>query len=144
MWLVTLTALTLGAQAQPAQPTLMGPIVPRARSQRTCEQPDPDSQGSDEIVVCGQDSENSPYRIPRALRQRQNQIEDSGMSWDARTRDMEAMERFSSQNVGPSGISQRSRQIDCEYRVARQIAQGRQPDCGARSRRDQPTDWQRR
>jgi hypothetical protein len=126
----------------PAWSQLVGPTLPRVIEPRNCPEPDPNS---DEIVVCGRgNDENSPYRIPRELRERRNQIEDRNMSWDARNRDMEAMERFSSANVGPSGMSQNSRRQDCEWRAARQEAQGRQPDCGRRSQPDRPTDWQRR
>lgn len=124
----------------PEQPTLMGPVVPRpVVTQRQCEEPDPNSE---EMLVCGQRGDNSPYRIPRELRN-QGIVEDSEMSWDARTRDMEAVERFSSANVGPSGMTQNARQRDCEWRAARQIAQGRQPDCGRRDRRDTGRDWER-
>lgn len=137
-----LLALVIVAAPAGLTAQVVGPVLPRATPapQRCQEQP----ADSEEIVVCGQNSEDSPYRIPRALRQRQNQIEDSAMSWDARTRDMEAMERFSSANVGPSGMSQNARQRDCAWRVARQVAQGRQPDCGRRDRPDEATDWQRR
>jgi hypothetical protein len=145
MLYAALIALGLqSAAAQPSQPApaLMGPVVPRPRTtRRQCEEPDPNADQS-EIVVCGERSDDSPYRIPRGLRD-QGLIEDRDMSWDARTRDMEAVERFSSQTVGPAGMSQRSRQVDCEWRAARQIAQGRQPDCGRRSQPDSDTDWQR-
>jgi hypothetical protein len=131
------------AAAQPAtapRPSLVGPVVPRPTvTRRQCENPDPSAE---ELLVCGQRSDNSPYRIPNELRN-QGIVEDRDMSWDARTRDMEAVERFSSANVGPSGMSQNSRRRDCEWRAARQVAQGRQPDCGSRSRPDSDTDWQR-
>ncbi|HEY0114293.1 MAG TPA: hypothetical protein VGB54_01095, partial [Allosphingosinicella sp.] len=91
-----------------------------------------DRRGSEEgeIVVCGQTyDENSPYRIPREFRGR-GLTEDRHISWDTRTRDQEALERFSNQNSGPSGIYRHSRQVDCEWRVARQQLRGERPDCG--------------
>lgn len=137
---VSACCAVLATPAQPGWGQTVGPPLPRVVTQERCPEPTP---GSDEIVVCGRSNEeDSPYRIPRALRDR-GPIGDREMSWDARTRDMEALERFSSQNVGPSGMSQHSRQVDCEWRAARQLAQGRQPDCGRRSQPDEATDWQR-
>lgn len=105
------------------------PPPPRPAQNQNCTTP----ENPDELVVCGQrqapPDENSPYRIPRELRQ-QRQIDDEHVSWDTRTRDLEAAERFSSQNVGASGMSQHSRQVDCQWRVARQEARGERPDCG--------------
>jgi hypothetical protein len=131
--------ILLLAIAQPAQP--QGPLVllPRVTPEPGCEV----SADPDEVVVCGESSENSPFRIPEQFRS-QPSHDDADASWDARTRDQEALERFSSQNVGPSGLSQHSRQTHCQWLAARQEAQGRRPDCGLRPRRDAPTDWQRR
>jgi hypothetical protein len=108
----------------PAGP--VGPALPRITQDRGCDQP---ATGSNEIVVCGESSEDSPYRIPKEFRG-QGLIEDRHASWDTRIRDQEALERFSNQNIGPSGITQHSRQVDCQWRVARQEMRGERPDCG--------------
>lgn len=114
--------------AQPG-PEIAGPPVPRIVQRQECRQ----SDDPDEVVVCGQDHENSPYRIPRELRDT-GEVSDEHASFDAQTRDLEALERFSGQNIGHSGMSQHSRQVDCEWRAARQVAAGRRPDCGRRRR----------
>lgn len=117
-------------QAQPRSPApMMGPPAPIVKDQK-CEQPEP---GSDEVVVCGENLEDSPYRIPRELRHRETH-EDSSASWSARVQDEQSLARYSNQNVGASGMSQRSRQVDCEWRVARQQAEGRRPDCNRQIR----------
>ncbi len=136
--LLTLPLLAFTAAAAGAQQ--IGPIVPQVQKPGCAEQPAND----EEIVVCGERyDENSPYRIPRELRDR-GPVEDRQMSWDARVRDMESLDRFSSQTVGQFGYLQRSRQVDCEWRAARQERQGRQPDCTRSIVPDKPTDWQRR
>jgi len=132
-------AILAAAPLARAQP----PVGPRApiTAQRECPPPDPTSN---EIVVCGERyDEDSPYRIPRELRER-GQIDQRHQSWDARVRDLETLDRYSSQTVGPFGYLQNSQQRDCEYRAARQQAQGRQIDCTRRVRPDEATDWQRR
>jgi len=119
----------------------IGPIVPQTANPKPCAQAPADDE---EIVVCGERyDEDSPYRIPRELRER-GQIADRDASWDARVRDLESIDRYSSQTVGPFGYLQNSQQRDCEYRAARQQAQGRQMDCTRKVRPDEPTDWQRR
>jgi len=117
------------APSAPLEPEMSGPPVPRIVQRQRCQQ----SDDPDEVVVCGQDHENSPYRIPRELRDT-GEISDEHASFDAQTRDLEALERFSSQNIGHQGIAQHSRQVDCEWRAARQVAAGRRPDCGRRRR----------
>jgi hypothetical protein len=122
-----------------AQP-VVGPPAP-ITAKPDCPPPDP---GSEEIVVCGERyDEDSPYRIPRELRDR-GPVEDQHQSWDARVRDLESVDRYSGQTVGPFGYLQNSRQRDCEWRAERQMAQGRQPDCTRRIRPNEATDWQRR
>lgn len=119
-----------------------GPSLPRFTAEPTC--PAEGAADSEEIVVCGRrNEEDSPYRVPRELRDA-GPIEDRHAAWGARVRDEQSLGRFSDQTVGPFGYLQRSRQMDCEWRAARQIAQGRQPDCTMRVGPDQPTDWQRR
>ena len=113
----------------PLESGVAGPPVPRIVQRQRCQQ----SDDPDEVVVCGQDHENSPYRIPRDLRDT-GEVRDEHASFDAQTRDLEALDRFSSQNIGHSGLSQHSRQVDCEWRAARQVAAGRRPDCGRRRR----------
>ncbi len=49
-----------------------------------------------------------------------------------------------SQTVGPFGYTQRTRQMNCEWLVERQLSQGRQPDCTRKPRPNDPADWQRR
>ncbi|MFN3727582.1 MAG: hypothetical protein ACK4SZ_14910 [Allosphingosinicella sp.] len=130
-------AIVMAAEALPAQhaapapsaPEVAGPPLPRIVQRQRCQQ----SDDPDEVVVCGQNHENSPYRIPRELRDT-GEINDEHASFDAQTRDLEALERFSSQNIGHQGIAQHSRQVDCEWRAARQVAAGRRPDCGRRRR----------
>ena len=118
-WLVQPAAVA-GA-SQPS--TIVGPPAPAEPRCST-------NAAQDEIVVCGERyDEDSPYRIPRQFRG-QGLIEDRHVSWDTRFRDQEALERFSNQNIGASGITQRSRQVDCEWRVARQQLRGERPDCG--------------
>ncbi|WP_166039623.1 hypothetical protein [Sphingosinicella sp. YJ22] len=130
---LVIAAETLSAQpAAPsavAGPEVAGPPLPRIVQRQRCQA----SDDPDEVVVCGQSQENSPYRIPRELRDT-GEVRDEHASFDAQTRDMEALERFSSQNIGHSGMSQHSRQVDCEWRAARQVAAGRRPDCGRRRR----------
>lgn len=124
-----------------AQAQLVGPPAPRASEPEKCEESAPDAE---EIVVCGERYDDSEkYRIPAELRDR-GQIETRHRSWDAQFRDMQSVERYSSQTVGPGGYLQNSLQRDCEWRAARQQAQGRQTDCTRRMRPDEPTDWQRR
>ena len=89
------------------------------------------SPGSDEIVVCGRGEDDGRYRIPPELRDRGAHA-DRNASWAARTRDEGSLERFGSQSVGPGGWTEGSRQIDCEWRAARQEAQGQRPDCTRR------------
>jgi hypothetical protein len=115
--------------AQPATPEIAGPPLPRIVQQQRCQQ----SDDPDEVVVCGQDHENSPYRIPRELRDT-GEVRDEHASFDAQTRDLETLERFSGQNIGHQGMAQHPRQVECEWRAARQVAAGRRPDCGRRRR----------
>jgi hypothetical protein len=137
--LLTLPLLAFTAVAAGAQQ--IGPIVPPITQKPKCAERPADDE---EIVVCGERyDEDSPYRIPRELRDR-GPVEDRQMSWDARVRDMESVDRYSSQTVGQFGYLQHSRQVDCEWRAARQERQGRQPDCTRRVVPDKPTDWQRR
>ena len=124
IFIITLSAL-LSATGQPGAAEVAGPPVPPIVQRQRCEQ----SDDPDEVVVCGQNHDESPYRIPRELRQTR-EVDDEHVSWDTRVRDMEALERFSSQNVGRSGMSQHSREVDCEWRVARQELRGERPDCG--------------
>jgi hypothetical protein len=116
-------AMSMLATLQPAEgPPLQVPIVPPERDCRPAEDPD-------EIVVCGDSSENSPYRIPHQFRD-QRSDNDAHASWDARVRDQEALERFSDQADGPFGVYRQSREVDCQWRAARQELRGERPDCG--------------
>jgi hypothetical protein len=139
--LLTATSLLLGAPLVQAQP-VVGPPAP-VKPKPDCKPSDPDSE---EIVVCGERErydEDSPYRIPRELRNR-GPVDDRQQSWDARVRDLESANQWSSQTVGPFGYMQRSRQQNCEWLAERQVAQGRQPDCTRKPRPNDPADWQRR
>ena len=127
------------AGAQTIGPPVPQRIVPQ--QQRCSEQAQPTN--SEEIVVCGQSPENSPYRVPPQFRNLPTD-DDAEASWDARTRDAEAVERFSNQTIGGSGAMQRTAQDRCRWLAERQVAQGRRPDCGRRLRPDSDTDWQRR
>ena len=123
-------AMWLGSGGDPpafAQ-EVAGPPVPPIVQPRQCQ---PSEPGADEVVVCGRrEGDDSPFRIPRQLRdQGQAELEDEHVSWDTQVRNMESLERFSNQNT-PGGMSQHSRQVDCEWRAARQAAAGRRPDCG--------------
>lgn len=121
------TAFLLLTAALPAGAQQVGPPAPPPAPDPRCGQTPPDNE--EEIVVCGRaEDEDSPYRIPRQFRN-QEPIEDEDASWSSRVQDEESISRFSSQNVGPSGMSQRSRQVDCEWRAARQQARGERPDC---------------
>jgi hypothetical protein len=128
------------AQAIMGPPSPLGPPAP-ITAKPDCPPPDPNSE---EIVVCGERyDEDSPYRIPRELRDR-GPVDDRQQSWDARVRDMESVDQYSSQTVGPWGYLQSSRQRNCEWLADRQLAQGRQPDCTRKPRPNEATDWQRR
>jgi hypothetical protein len=116
--LLLLAPVPLAAQA-------VGPPLPSPARQQSCPEKPADS---DEIVVCGQSEEDSPYRVPPQFRN-QESMQDRDASWTTRVRDEQSLGRFSGQNDGPAGISRHSRQVDCEWRVARQIAQGQRPDC---------------
>ena len=131
-------AFLLLAALQPAE---FGPPVPPARvtPERDCRS----SDDPDEIVVCGESSENSPYRIPQEFRN-QRSDEDRHASWTARVQDEESVARFDDQVTGGGGYLRNSLQRDCQWRAARQEAQGRRPDCTRRVRPDEATDWQRR
>ena len=117
-------AILMLAAVQPAagSPPLQRPIVPPERDCRQAEDPD-------EIVVCGESSEDSPYRIPRQFRN-QRSDNDADASWDARFRDQESLQRFSNQTDGPFGVYRQSRELDCQWRAARQELRGERPDCG--------------
>lgn len=133
-----LAALLLSIAQPPVQ---VGPPVPPPPRPRASEDP-PGEEG--EIVVRGERyDENSPYRVPQQFRN-QRSDEDRHSSWTSRVNDEEAAARFGDQTVGPGGWLQGSRQRECQWRAERQIAQGRRPDCGARSRPDAPDDRERR
>jgi hypothetical protein len=112
------------AAVQPVRsaPPLQVPIVPPERDCSPAEDPD-------EIVVCGESSEDSPYRVPQQFRNQRSDA-DRDASWDARIRDQEALERFSNQTDGPFGVYRQSRELDCQWRAARQELRGERPDCG--------------
>ncbi len=99
--------------------------------------------GADLVVTGERYDENSPYRVPMQFRN-QRSDDDRDASWTSRVNDEEAVQRFGSQTVGQSGWLQGSRQRECEWRAERQMAQGRRPDCGARSRPNSDDDWRRR
>ena len=104
---------------------------------------DPSSAADSAIVVCGRRSGNdSPYRIPTELRDT-GPIDARHESRVAAQREEGSLDRFGAQTVGPGGSLQHSRQVDCEWRAARQALQGRQADCTVRIGPDQPDDWQR-
>jgi hypothetical protein len=123
----------------PAAGQIVGPPLPRITPQPGCKQT---PAGADEIVVCGEGGEDSPLRIPREFRNRET-FEDRHASRSSRVWDENSLDRFSSQTSGPFGYLQYSRQLGCQGLAARQEAQGRRPDCGAKARPDEATDWQR-
>lgn len=138
--LLTLPLLCFTAALAEAQPQI-GPVAPPITQRPDCPEQSADQE---EIVVCGERyDEDSPYRIPRELRNR-GPVEDRQMSWDARVRDLESVNQYGSQTVGPFGYLQRSRQMNCEWLAERQLSQGRQPDCTRKPRPNDPADWQRR
>jgi hypothetical protein len=127
-----------GAAAQTVGP--VGPPAP-VTAKPKCQPSAPDDE---EIVVCGERyDENSPYRVPQQFRN-QRSDDDRDASFAARQRDLNVAEQWSSQNIGASGGLQNIKQRECEWRVARQEAQGRRPDCTRRNRPDEATDWQQR
>ena len=137
--LLPAASLLIGVPAAQAQPVVgpPAPITPKPECK-------PSKPGDEEIVVCGERYDpDSPYRIPRELRNR-GPVDDRQMSWDARVRDLDSVTQYGSQTVGPFGYMQRSRQQNCEWLAERQIAQGRQPDCTRKPRPNDPADWQRR
>lgn len=137
--LLATTLLLTAAPLVHAQP-VVGPPAP-ITAKPECKPSDPHSE---EIVVCGERyDEDSPFRIPRELRDR-GPVEDRHQSWDARVRDLESVDQYGSQTVGQFGYLQNSRQRNCEWLAERQLAQGRQPDCTRKPRPNDPADWQRR
>ena len=125
------------AIAQPAPAQLAPFSLPRALEDTHC------PTGADSaIVVCGR-RDPSRYRIPESLRD-DGPIDARSESPVAARREADSLDRYGAQTVGPGGYLQHSRQVDCDWRVARQTLQGRQPDCTVRIQPDQPTDWQRR
>ena len=102
----------------------------------------PSSATDNEVTVCGRRDGDVRYRIPAELRDN-GRIDARNESRVAAEREERSLERFGAQTVGPGGLFQYSRQIDCEWRAARQTLQGRQPDCTVRVGPDEPGDWQR-
>ena len=144
----TLLLLDQPAVVGPPVPVQIGPPAPapvRPRPPEGAEGAEGEPPGEDgEMVVTGERyDENSPYRVPMQFRNLRSD-DDRDASSTARINDLESLERFGSQTVGPFGYLQAGRQRDCEWRAARQQAQGRRPDCGARNRPNAPDDWQRR
>ena len=124
---------TVFASVWCASAQTIGPPAPITAKPK-CEQP---REGSEEVVVCGRNEENSPYRVPRAFRNLETH-DDADASHAARQADMAAVERYGSQNVGPAGYLQRSREIDCQWRVAQQERRGERPDCNRQVNRIGP------
>ncbi len=130
LFFVVLSFQVAGASlsAQPVGPPApIGPPVPRiVQPEQKCPEP---GQGNDEdIVVCGDRPENSPYRVPRQFRNLRSD-DDRDASHAARQQDLNSLERFSSQTVGPGGYLQQSQQRDCAWRAERQAMRGERPDC---------------
>ena len=96
-----------------------------------------------EITICGRRRENERFRVPTELRNT-GPIDARNQSPVAARREEGSLDRFGAQTVGPGGYLQHSRQIDCEWRAARQTLQGRQPDCTVHIGPDEASDWQRR
>ena len=117
-------AATIMVSAWCASAQTIGPPVP-ITGRPKCE---PAPAGSQEVVVCGQSQENSPYRVPKQFRGIETH-DDADASHAARQQDMAAVERYGSQNVGQFGYLQKSREIDCQWRAERQVARGERPDC---------------
>ncbi len=119
------------AQA-PTQSTVATPrIVPDTQ----CE----DRPEGEDIVVCGRRDRNNDYRIPEPLRE-QPSSDPRNVSWAARAKDEASLQRFSDQTTGPAGYLQHNRQVDCEWRAARQEMQGKRPDCTRSVRPSEPDD----
>jgi hypothetical protein len=123
------------------QPGMIGPpaqtpIVPPRRDCAADADPD-------EIVVCGETNEDSPYRVPREFRNMPSDL-DGDASASTRIWDNDTVLRYEDQVSGPFAYMNYGRQLDCQWRVAQQERQGRRPDCRARIKPDEPTDWQRR
>jgi hypothetical protein len=122
------------AQTEPASP-------PRILDGLDCQFSSPSDS---EVVVCGRRSPNgNRYRIPAELRDN-GPVDARNESPVAQRREQDSLDRFGAQTVGPGGYLQHSRQVDCDWRAARQELQGRQPDCTVRINPDAPSDWQRR
>ena len=93
--------------------------------------------------MCGRRRDSDRYRVPIELRDA-GPIDSRSQSRVAAQREERSLDQFSAQSVGPGGYLQHSRQIDCEWRAARQTLQRRQPDCTVRIGPDQAEDWRRR
>ena len=133
-----LAALLIQTAQPPAQ---VGPPVPPPT--RTPAREDPPAEEGEIVVEGERYDENSPYRVPMQFRN-QRSDDDRDASWTARVNDEEAVARYSDQVSGPGGYLRGSRERECQWRVERQLAQGRRPDCGARNRPDAPDDYLRR
>lgn len=133
----------------PPAPPQIGPPAPAPARPRTSDAAEEGAEDappgeSEEMVVTGERyDENSPYRVPMQFRN-QRSDDDRDASWSARINDEEAMARFDNQTVGQGGGMRALRQQECQWRAERQQAQGRRPDCGARSRPNRADDWERR
>lgn len=117
----------LQTSAGPAVGQELDPLLPRVTASPPCER-----SSSSEIVVCGRRQGDSPYRIPKELREdlpRQRE-----QSFSARMRDSEQVSRLEERSVGAFGFLQHSRKIDCEWRAARQEIQGQLPNCSLQIR----------
>lgn len=117
----------------------MGPHLPAPGSDPDCGQSaaDPDA-----VIVCGRSNRGERYRIPEHLRGT-GTIDSARASRVANERDARSREDYSAQTTGPFGGRHRARQLGCEWRVARQESQGRQPDCTKKARKDDAADWER-
>jgi hypothetical protein len=138
-WMSRLSVVAGLLCAAPASARIYGPSPPEAGADAAC---DPSGSDPDSIVVCAKRNPGTRYRIPEVLRD-MGPIDSAHASRLANERDARSADAYGAQAVGPSGYLQRARQAGCEWRVARQLSQGRQPDCTRKNRKDDPADWQR-
>lgn len=124
--LQSVAAANVAALAPSAEPERPAVVMPRIIADAPCE-----DDLANVIVVCGRTDRDDDYRIPEAVRE-EPVFRQRDTSWAIRTRSEDSLQRYSDQTVGPSGFLQHSRQIDCEWRMARQEIEGKPLDCTAK------------
>ncbi len=110
------------------------PRLPQPGSDPSCDQGD-----SDTIVICRRSDPGNRYRIPEDLRDT-GPIDSGRAARLANERDSRSRDQYGSQDGRPLRLS---RQTVANGASRASSRRGRQPDCSAKSRRDDAADWER-